>query len=75
MNTTTIYFASHGLGRASISTADADAICQRVNNVTASNGDSLSHDAVQAELDATADRATQELYAITVESAEVEIDE
>lgn len=70
-----IYFVTHGLGRASSSVADADAICQRVNQLTASNGDSLFRDRVQSELDAMADSETQQLYRITIESEDVETDE
>jgi hypothetical protein len=69
------YFATHNLGRASTCTADADAIIQRVNSVTASNGDSLYKDRVQDEIDALADAETQALFGITVEFSEVEIDE
>lgn len=75
MTTITTYFVTHNLGRASICTADADAVCQRVNNVTAGNGDSTDFRAVQAELDSVADLDTQKLYGITIESTEVEIDE
>ena len=67
------YFASHKLGRAATCTADADAIVQRVNSVTASNGDSLCKDRVQDEIDALADAKTQELFRISVEFSEVEI--
>lgn len=75
MTTATTYFVTHKLGRASISTSDADAIVRRVNDVTGSNGDSLYRDRVQAELNSLADAETQKLYCITVESEEVEVDE
>lgn len=75
MTTITTHFVTHNLGRDSICTADADAVCQRVNNVTAGNGDSINFQAVQAELDSLADLNTQKLYGITIESTEVEIDE
>jgi len=75
MTTITTYFATHNLGRASISTADADAIVQRVNALTGGNGDSLYRERVQAEVDTLADAETQKLYGITVEASEVEIDE
>lgn len=73
--TITTYFATHDLGRTSTNTADADAICNRVNALTESNGDSLHRDRVQAEIDALADAETQKLYGITIETTEVEIDE
>lgn len=75
MTTITTYFVTHNLGRADISTADADAIVRRVNDVTGSNGDSLYRDRVQAELDSLADADIQKLYRITVEAQDVEIDE
>lgn len=75
MPTATTYYVTHKLGRANISTADADAIVSRVNAVTGSNGDSIYRDRVQAELDSLADAETQNLYCITVESEAVEIDE
>lgn len=75
MSTATTYYATHKLGRADISTADADAIVSRVNAVTGSNGDSLYRDRVQAELDSLADAETQKLFCITIEAEEVEIDE
>ena len=75
MTTATTYFVTHKLGRADISTADADAIVSRVNDVTGSYGDSLYRDRVQAELDSLADADIQKLYRITVEAKDVEIDE
>lgn len=75
MTTATTYYVTHNLGRADISTADADAIVSRVNSVTGSNGDSLYRDRVQAELDSLADAETQKLYRITVEAEEFEIDD
>lgn len=75
MTTATTYYVTHKLGRADISTADADAIVSRVNSVTGSNGDSLYRDRVQEELDSLADAETQKLYCITVVAEEVEIDE
>lgn len=72
---TITYFVTHGLGRAATSTADADAICDAVNASTAGSGDSISRDAVQAELDAYASAEVQELYRLTVESTTMEIEE
>ena len=37
----TTYYATHALGRADMSTPDADAVIQRVNAVTGSNGDKI----------------------------------
>ena len=71
----TIYYATHALGRADMSTPDADAVVQRVNAVTGSNGDSLYRDRVQAELDALIDAETQKLYQISVEAFEAEIED
>ena len=72
---TITYYVTHGLGRAATSTADADAICDAVNASTAGSGDSISRDAVQAELDAYASAEVQELYRLTVESTTMEIDD
>lgn len=69
------FLATHGLGRAATSTADADAICQLVNATTAASGDSISRAAVQAELDAIASTDVQALYRITVEETAIEVDE
>ena len=71
----TTYFVTHSLGRAATCTADADAVVDRINAVTASNGDSLHRDRVQAELDALIDAETQKLYGITIHSEVIEIDE
>jgi len=71
----TTYYVTHGLGRAATSTADADAICTRVNTTTAASGDSTSEQAVQAELDAMASADVQALYRLTVESTTMEIDD
>lgn len=68
MNSTLTYFATHSLPRTATGCEDADAIIDSVNRSTASSGDSLHRDRVQAELDATASRETQELLGITVES-------
>lgn len=69
------YFVTHGLGRADTSTADADAIVQKVNASTAGSGDSLSREAVQKELDDLASPEIQALYRLTVESTPVEVEE
>ena len=69
------YYATHALGRADMSTPDADAVVQRVNAVTGSNGDSLYRDRVQAELDALIDAEAQKLYQISVEAVETEIED
>lgn len=71
----TTYYVTHGLGRAAMSTADADAICTRVNTTTAASGDSTSEQAVQAELDAMASADVQALYRLTIEASTVEIDD
>ena len=71
----TIYYATHALGRADMSTPDADAVVQRVNAVTGSNGDSLYRDRVQAELDALIDAETQKLYQVSVDAVETEIED
>ena len=47
----TTFYATHALGRASSFTADADAVCQRINELCGSNGDNQSREAVQAEVD------------------------
>lgn len=75
MTTVTTYHVTHGLGRAATSTADADAICTRVNALTASNGDSISEQAVQAELNAIASADVQALYRLSIEALTVEIEE
>lgn len=64
---------------------DARAIVDRVNTVTASNGDSLYRDRVQAELDEIITKMARhgsmsaveivELYGLTVEAEEVEEEE
>ena len=72
---TITYFVTHGFGRAATSTADADAICTRVNTTTAASGDSTSEQAVRAELDAMASAEVQELHRLTVESTTREIDD
>lgn len=64
----TTYFVTHKLGRAAHSTADADAIVERVNSVAMSNGDSTSRQAVQAELNSIASADVQALYQIVVEA-------
>ena len=69
------FFVTHGLGRADTSTADADAIVQKVNASTAGSGDSLSREAVQKELDDLATPEIQALYRLTVESTPVEVEE
>jgi hypothetical protein len=73
----TTYFVTHGLGRADMCTPDADAIAQKVNAVTAGNGNSLNREAVQKELDSQANPEIQSLYRLTVEGQvnEVEVDE
>ena len=71
----TTYYATHALGRADMSTPDADAVIQRVNAVTGSNGDSLYRDRVQAELDALIDAETQKLYQVSVDAVETEIED
>ena len=72
---TITYFVTHGLGRAATSTADADAICTRVNATTVASGDSTSEQAVQAELDTMASADVQALYRLTIEASMVEIDD
>lgn len=69
------YYIMHNLGRAHSLTADADAICQRVNSLTASNGDSLDHEQVRAELDAICSAADQALMQISLVSEDVEIED
>ena len=71
----TTYYATHALGRADMSTPDADAVIQRVNAVTGSNGDSLYRDRVQDEIDALIDAETQKLYQVSVDAVETEIED
>ena len=75
IQTATTYSVSHSMGRASGSSADADAIVRRVNAATSGNGDSLFRDRVQAELDTVASAEIQSLYGITVQSESYEIEE
>ncbi len=70
MTTITTYSVSHALGRAATCTADADAICQTVNNSIRGSGDSIDRDAVQRELDAVATAETQEIFKITIHATE-----
>ena len=58
------YSVTHNMPRTR--SADADAICQRVNDLTASNGDSLYSDRVQDELDAICTRERQAHYKIEI---------
>lgn len=71
----TTYYATHALGRADMSTPDADAVVQRVNSVTGSNGDSLYRDRVQVEIDALIDAETQKLYQISIDAVDTEIED
>lgn len=70
-----VYSVTHGLGRASICTADADAIVEQVNTVTMSNGDSMFRERVQAELDLLISRVHQHIYRIEVVETIVDLDE
>ena len=63
---------------------DAFAICDRVNTVTASNGDSLYKDRVEAEMIEVLTKCCPDgmtpwelhlMYGMSVESTEVEVDE
>lgn len=54
---------------------DADAIAQRVNDVTASNGDSLYSDRVQEELDSICDSEKQSHYGFEIVETENEVEE
>ncbi len=58
------YSVSHKMPRTR--SVDADAIADRVNYVTASNGDSLYRDRVQEELDSTCDREKQAHYGFEI---------
>jgi hypothetical protein len=69
----TTYSVTHAQPRTHA--ADADAIIDRVNAVTAANGDSLYKDNVQAELNSICSAEIQELYGINVIATEQEIDE
>jgi hypothetical protein len=70
-----IYFVQHGLGRASNSTPDADAIVDHVNASVAGSGDSPYRDRVQRELDEKASQQVQELYRITISEQDYAEDE
>lgn len=54
---------------------DADAIAQRVNDVTAGNGDSLYRDRVQEELDSRCNSEKQAFYGFEIVETEQRIDD
>lgn len=66
----TTYSITHALGRANICTPDADAIVQRVNALTASNGDSIDREFVQSELDALATADVQRQFGLSIVATE-----
>jgi hypothetical protein len=55
--------------------ADAIAIVDRINTVTASNGDSACKNRVQDELDIVASPEIQAIFGLTVESETVEAED
>lgn len=69
--TVTIYTVTHDATRRTGGWEDATAIADRVNAVTASNGDSLTAELVQRELDTMATPEVQALYGLRVEGLEV----
>lgn len=75
MTTITTYSVTHNLPRTSGSAPDADAIMARVNAVTASNGDSITAELVQRELDTMATAEVQALYGLRVIGTDIELDE
>ena len=56
-------------------TPDADAICDRVNAITAGNGDSLYCSRVQDELDSICSREKQAFYQMEIIETENTIDD
>lgn len=75
MKTATIYTVSHKLGRASICTSDADAICQQVNRSVGASGDSADLEKVTQALAEVADFETVKTLAIYISADQVEIEE
>jgi nicotinamidase-related amidase len=69
--TLTTYYATHTLGHRD---AEADAIVDMVNDLTAGSGDNRSWDATRARVDALADSATQRRLGIVVEAETHELD-
>jgi hypothetical protein len=68
-----IFSVVHSMPRHSA--ANADAICDRVNNVTASNGDSLSKEMVQQELDSLASKEMQDVYGMRIVAHEHDVED
>jgi len=73
MTTIKTYSVTHKMPRTR--SVDADAIADRVNEVTASNGDSLHRDRVQEELGSLCDSEKQALYGFEIVETENEIEE
>lgn len=83
MATITTFSVTHSMPRTRA--ADADAIVDAVNVATADNGDSMSRDAVEAELNAVLSKIAEKagdsveevrtLYGIEIVATESEIEE
>lgn len=67
------YSVSHTTPRTR--SVDADAIADRVNSVTASNGDSIYRERVQEELDSICSSVMQEVYGFFIVETPNEIEE
>lgn len=73
MQTIKTYSVTHKMPRTRA--VDADAIAQRVNDVTAGSGDSLYRGRVQEELDSLCDSEKQAFYGFEIVETENEIEE